>query len=205
MREHFCFRDKKVGFERPTKHQRFGLVLSRFFGRPGCSVNGAGHLQGTIHHSGTSFIRDIVHSQERQSQVEHDPLSHPKILTDAHHETASSRTGKSAPVEFPQPNTDKRRCTQQDKLLLANLGFLAQKRLARGLKLNRSEAIALIAFQLQEFIRDGKHSVADLMQLGKEMLGRRHVLEGVEFAIHDVQVEGTFPVSRSPSLRKRRC
>ncbi|GHJ85337.1 hypothetical protein NliqN6_1739 [Naganishia liquefaciens] len=82
---------------------------------------------------------------------------------------------------------------EQDKLLLSNLGFLAQKRLARGLKLNRSEAIALIAFQLQEFIRDGQHSVADLMQLGKEMLGRRHVLEGVEFAIHDVQVEGTFP------------
>lgn len=81
--------------------------------------------------------------------------------------------------------------------MLSNLGFLAQKRLARGLKLNRSEAIALIAFQLQEFIRDGNHSVADLMQLGKEMLGRRHVLEGVEFAIHDVQVEGTFPVSGS--------
>lgn len=83
----------------------------------------------------------------------------------------------------------------QDKLLLANLGFLAQKRLARGLKLNRTEAIALIAFQLQEFIRDGKHSVAELMQIGKEMLGRRHVLGGVEHAIHDVQVEGTFPVS----------
>jgi urease gamma subunit len=82
----------------------------------------------------------------------------------------------------------------QDKLILANLGFLAQKRLARGLKLNRSEATALIAFQLQEYVRDGKHSVADLMQLGKEFLGRRHVLEGVEEAIHDVQIEGTFPV-----------
>ncbi|KAJ9125548.1 Urease [Naganishia vaughanmartiniae] len=80
---------------------------------------------------------------------------------------------------------------EQDKLLLANLGFLAQKRLARGLKLNRSEAIALIAFQLQEFIRDGKHSVSELMQVGKEMLGRRHVLDGVERAIHDVQVEVT--------------
>ncbi|KAJ9095087.1 Urease [Naganishia adeliensis] len=88
--------------------------------------------------------------------------------------------------------------TDVDKLLLANLGFLSQKRLARGLKLNRSEAIALIAFQLQEFIRDGKHSVADLMQLGKEMLGRRHVLHGVEHAIHDVLVEGTFPVSLMP-------
>jgi urease gamma subunit len=83
----------------------------------------------------------------------------------------------------------------QDKLLLANLGFLAQKRLARGLKLNRSEAIALIAFQLQEYVRDGRHNVADLMQLGKEFLGRRHVLEGVEEAIHDVQIEGSFHVS----------
>jgi urease len=83
----------------------------------------------------------------------------------------------------------------QDKLLLSNLGFLAQKRLARGLKLNRSEAIALIAFQLQEYVRDGRHSVADLMQLGKEFLGRRHVLEGVEEGIHDIQIEGTFHVS----------
>jgi urease gamma subunit len=83
----------------------------------------------------------------------------------------------------------------QDKLLLANLGFLAQKRLARGLQLNQAEATSLIAFQLQEFIRDGKHSVADMMQLGKEFLGRRHVMEGVPEALHDVQVEGTFPVS----------
>lgn len=82
---------------------------------------------------------------------------------------------------------------EQDKLILSNLGFLAQKRLARGLRLNRSEAVALIAFQLQEFIRDGNHTVADLMQLGKEFLGRSHVLEGVEEAIHDIQVEGAFP------------
>ncbi|KAG7562165.1 hypothetical protein FFLO_02350 [Filobasidium floriforme] len=81
---------------------------------------------------------------------------------------------------------------EQDKLLLANLGFLAQKRLARGLKLNRSEAVALIAFQLQEYVRDGKLNVADLMQLGKEFLGRRHVMEGVEESIHDIQIEGTF-------------
>lgn len=59
--------------------------------------------------------------------------------------------------------------------------------------LNRSETVALIANQLHEFIRDGKHSVADLMDLGKKMLGRRHVMEGVAEAIHDIQVEGTFP------------
>lgn len=64
----------------------------------------------------------------------------------------------------------------QDKLILTTLGSLAQRRLARGLRLNRSEVIALIASQLHEFIRDGRHSVAELMDLGKKMLGRRHVL-----------------------------
>ena len=71
--------------------------------------------------------------------------------------------------------------------------FLAQKRLARGVKLNRTEAIALIASQLQERIRDGNHSVTELMQLGKDMLGRRHVLPSVVPLLHEVQVEGTFP------------
>ena len=73
------------------------------------------------------------------------------------------------------------------------VGWLAQRRLARGLKLNRTEAVALIASQLQERIRDGTYSVADLMQLGKTLLGRRHVLPGVPSSIHDIQVEGTFP------------
>ena len=58
-----------------------------------------------------------------------------------------------------------------EKLTLHNAGFLAQKRLARGLRLNHPEAVALIAIQLQEFIRDGR-SVAELMQLGKRLLGR---------------------------------
>lgn len=70
---------------------------------------------------------------------------------------------------------------------------MAQKRLARGLKLNQTEATALIATQLQEYIRDGRHSVAQLMQLGKEMLGRRHVLRDVPTLLHEVMVEGTFP------------
>ncbi|RXK41419.1 urease [Tremella mesenterica] len=82
---------------------------------------------------------------------------------------------------------------EQDKLILSSLGQLAQRRLARGLVLNRSEAVALIASQLQELIRDGQHSVAELMDLGKKMLGRRHVIEGVGESIHDIQVEGTFP------------
>jgi urease subunit gamma/beta len=79
-----------------------------------------------------------------------------------------------------------------DKLLLHNAGFLAQKRLARGVRLNHPEAVALIATVLLEFIRDGK-SVAELMNLGRQLLGRNQVMSGVPEMIYDVQVEGTFP------------
>jgi urease subunit gamma/beta len=79
-----------------------------------------------------------------------------------------------------------------DKLTLHQVGFLAQKRLARGTRLNHPEAVGLIATQLLELIRDGR-SVAELMDLGKQLLGRRQVMDGVPEMIHDVQVEGTFP------------
>ena len=79
-----------------------------------------------------------------------------------------------------------------DKLLLHQAGVLAQKRLARGLRLNYVEAIALIATQLLEFIRDGR-SVAELMDLGRQLLGVRDVLDGVPEMVDEVQVEGTFP------------
>jgi urease subunit gamma/beta len=79
-----------------------------------------------------------------------------------------------------------------DKLTLHQAGFLAQKRLARGLRLNHPEAVALIATVLLEFIRDGK-SVATLMNLGRQLLGRNQVMPGVPEMIYDVQVEGTFP------------
>jgi urease subunit gamma/beta len=79
-----------------------------------------------------------------------------------------------------------------DKLTLHQVGFLAQKRLARGVRLNHPEAVGLIATQLLELIRDGR-SVAELMDLGKQLLGRRQVMDGVPEMIRDVQVEGTFP------------
>ena len=79
-----------------------------------------------------------------------------------------------------------------DKLMLHQAGFLAQKRLARGLRLNYPEAVALIATQLLEFIRDGR-SVAELMDLGRQLLGREDVADGVPEMIDEVQVEGTFP------------
>src|SRR3982751_2167765 len=79
-----------------------------------------------------------------------------------------------------------------DKLVLHNAGSLAQKRLARGLRLNYPEAVALIATVVLEFIRDGR-SVAELMDLGRRLLGRRQVMKGVPEMVHEVQVEGTFP------------
>ncbi|MBI2395245.1 MAG: urease subunit gamma [Deltaproteobacteria bacterium] len=79
-----------------------------------------------------------------------------------------------------------------DKLLLHGAGVLAQKRLARGLRLNYPEAVALIATQLLELIRDGR-SVSELMDLGRSLLGRADVIPGVAGMIHEVQVEGTFP------------
>ncbi|KAL1954602.1 hypothetical protein VTO42DRAFT_897 [Malbranchea cinnamomea] len=80
-----------------------------------------------------------------------------------------------------------------DKLVISQLGILAQRRLARGVRLNHAEAAALISSNLQELIRDGNHSVADLMSIGKSMLGRRHVLPSVVSSLTELQVEGTFP------------
>jgi urease subunit gamma/beta len=79
-----------------------------------------------------------------------------------------------------------------DKLLLHQAGVLAQKRLARGVRLNHPEAVALIATQLLEFIRDGR-TVAELMDLGRRLLGTEDVADGVAEMIDEVQVEGTFP------------
>src|SRR5436190_21478532 len=81
---------------------------------------------------------------------------------------------------------------ETDKLALHQAGYLAQKRLARGLRLNYPEAMALIATQILELIRDGR-SVAELMNLGRQFLGRADVMAHVPEMIVEVQVEGTFP------------
>lgn len=79
-----------------------------------------------------------------------------------------------------------------EKLMLHTAGELAQKRKARGLKLNYPETIALISSELMESARDGK-TVAELMQYGATLLRREDVMEGVPEMIHDVQIEATFP------------
>jgi urease subunit gamma len=81
---------------------------------------------------------------------------------------------------------------EQEKLLLFLAGELAEKRKARGVKLNYPEAIALISSRLQEAARDGR-SVADLMQYGATILFREDVMDGVPEMIHDIQIEATFP------------
>lgn len=78
------------------------------------------------------------------------------------------------------------------KLTLHQAGFLAQKRLARGIRLNYPEALALISTQILEMVREGK-TVADLMDWGRKLLGYADVMEGVPDMLSEVQVEGTFP------------
>ncbi|AQU84194.1 MAG: urease subunit gamma [Halomonas sp.] len=80
----------------------------------------------------------------------------------------------------------------KDKLLLFAAAQLAERRKARGLKLNYPEAVALISFEIIEGARDGR-SVADLMSYGREILSREDVMEGVAEMVDEVQVEATFP------------
>lgn len=81
---------------------------------------------------------------------------------------------------------------EQDKLLLFTAALLAQKRKDRGLKLNYPEAVALISSEILEGARDGK-SVAELMTLGRQVLTKDDVMDGVDAMITEVQVEATFP------------
>ncbi|GHA97466.1 MULTISPECIES: urease subunit gamma [Halomonadaceae] len=80
----------------------------------------------------------------------------------------------------------------KDKLLLFTAALLAERRKARGLKLNYPEAVALISAEIMEGARDGR-SVAELMSYGREILTRDDVMEGVPEMVDEVQVEATFP------------
>jgi urease subunit gamma len=81
---------------------------------------------------------------------------------------------------------------EKDKLLLFTAALLAERRRARGLKLNHPEAVALISAAVLEGARDGK-TVAQLMSEGRQVLSRSDVMEGVPEMIPDIQVEATFP------------
>ncbi|MHB8747228.1 MAG: urease subunit gamma [Gammaproteobacteria bacterium] len=81
---------------------------------------------------------------------------------------------------------------EKDKLLVFTAALLAERRKARGLKLNYPEAVAFISAAILEGARDGR-SVAELMSYGATLLTRNDVMEGVPEMIHDVQIEATFP------------
>ncbi|MBM3395591.1 MAG: urease subunit gamma [Betaproteobacteria bacterium] len=81
---------------------------------------------------------------------------------------------------------------EKDKLLIFTAALLAERRRARGLKLNYPEAVAFISAAIMEGARDGK-SVADLMSQGATLLRRDDVMEGVPELIPEIQIEATFP------------
>ncbi|HEX4881554.1 MAG TPA: urease subunit gamma [Porticoccaceae bacterium] len=81
---------------------------------------------------------------------------------------------------------------EKDKLLIVVAAQLAERRRARGLKLNHPEAVALITAAVMEGARDGR-TVAELMHYGTTLLSRADVMEGVPEMIPDIQVEATFP------------
>lgn len=81
---------------------------------------------------------------------------------------------------------------EKDKLLIFTAALVAERRKARGLKLNYPESVAFISAAIMEGARDGR-TVADLMSYGTTLLSREDVMEGIPEMIHDVQVEATFP------------
>jgi urease subunit gamma len=81
---------------------------------------------------------------------------------------------------------------EKDKLLIFTAALLAERRKARGVKLNHPEAIAYISAAIMEGARDGE-TVAALMEFGRTLLNRDDVMDGIVEMISDVQVEATFP------------
>jgi len=81
---------------------------------------------------------------------------------------------------------------EKDKLLVFTAGLVAERRLARGLRLNYPEAVAFISAAIMEGARDGR-TVAELMTTGTTLLSRAQVMDGVPEMIPEIQVEATFP------------
>ncbi|MEU3690745.1 urease subunit gamma [Streptomyces exfoliatus] len=81
---------------------------------------------------------------------------------------------------------------EQERLLIHVAADVAEKRRARGVRLNHPEAVALLTSHILEGARDGR-TVAELMASGRKVLSREEVMEGIPEMIHDVQVEATFP------------
>jgi urease gamma subunit len=80
-----------------------------------------------------------------------------------------------------------------ENLKISHAGTVAQKRLARGIRLNYPEAVALISAQCLEFIRDGNSSLTDIQQQAKKILGKNMVLNGIPQMVKEINIEATFP------------
>src|SRR5690606_6771699 len=118
-------------------------------------------------------ISSSPRARRRISRSRGSPRRRPTRLS-PRRRAASETYQKWAPWILSRPGTERMHLSPKDidKLLLHSAGFLAQKRLARGLRLNYPEAVALLATQLLELVRDGRHGVADLMDVGRRILGR---------------------------------
>ncbi len=107
-------------------------------------------------------------------------------------------TRQAMPFAEPKSHEESRRVPmeltprEKDKLLIFTAALLAERRKARGLKLNVPESIALISAAIMEGARDGR-TVAQLMSEGKTVLSRADVMEGVPEMVPEIQIEATFP------------
>ena len=122
----------------------------------------------------------VFNAASSQPQQHHQFHQHQHQQQQHHHHHQQRRSLHLTPREI-------------DHLQLHQCGKLAQERLARGVRLNVPESIALITSVMMERIRDGKLSVAELMTMGQSLLGRNQVMTGVPDIVKDVQIEATFP------------
>jgi len=104
----------------------------------------------------------------------------------------SSATRANPHRRMPAPELMELTPREKDKLLIFTAALLAERRRARGLKLNYPEAVAFISAAIMEGARDGR-TVAELMSYGATLLGRDDVMDGIPEMIPDIQVEATFP------------
>ena len=140
------------------------------------------------------FRRMVVRAHRTKQSMELTPAFGPLAVRSKR----AKRYGTDSPRSALWPRGLKERSDmeltprEKDKLLIFTAALLAERRRARGLKLNYPEAVALISAAVMEGARDGR-TVAELMSAGREVLTRADVMDGVPEMIPDIQVEATFP------------
>lgn len=172
-----------------------GRAVRAAVGRHGAAATSASPLTNGTSLSTTTRTTTCRPSQRRSNHVM------------ASVGNAKTTTQLTSPFQIPQQTIHRRDLhlspREVDHLQLHQAGRLAQYRLARGCKLNHPEAVALIAMQMMEEIRDGNHSVAELMELGGTLLGQEQLMPGVAKLIYSVQIEATFPDGKQKNIMIR--